>query len=89
MPIASTDGKYLVATYMAERQGVLPVWVRAPVRGKEYFSGLTRSKLYQLAGENKIRSVSIRAPGQLRGTRLFELRSILGFLESLQEGNNA
>jgi hypothetical protein len=60
----------------------LPEWVRAPSRGQEYFSGVGRSKLYQLAEEKKIRSVSIREkPNQKRGTRLFHLRSILDFLE--------
>jgi hypothetical protein len=57
------------------------VWVRAPTTGSEYFSGFSRSKLYLLEQAGKIRSVSIREPGQNKGTRLFELRSILEFIE--------
>jgi hypothetical protein len=58
-----------------------PEWVRAPSRGQEYFSGFGRSKLYQLANEGEIRSVSIRGEGKEKGTRLFHLQSILDFIE--------
>lgn len=44
--------------------------------------GLSRSYLYNLAGERKIRSVSIRKPGALKGRRLFDCASIRAFLES-------
>ena len=57
-----------------------PVWVRSPKQGVEFYSGLSRSKLYELAGKNFIRSVSIREPGQVKGTRLFNLQSILDFI---------
>ena len=57
-----------------------PVWIRSPKLGVEFYSGLSRSKLYELAGKNFIRSVSIREPGQVKGTRLFNLQSILDFI---------
>jgi hypothetical protein len=44
--------------------------------------GLSRSYLYNLANEGKIRSVSIRKPGALRGRRLFVCASIRDFLQS-------
>ena len=66
---------------LRERAGALPVWIRPPKNGNEYFSGFSRSKLYLLGVEGKIRSVSIREPGQEKGTRLFELKSILDFIE--------
>lgn len=44
--------------------------------------GLSRSYLYNLANERKIRSVSIRRPGALKGRRLFDCASIRAFLES-------
>jgi len=59
----------------------LPVWIRPPKNGPDHYCGITRSKLYLLAKEGKIRSASIRDPGQIKGTRLFELRSILDFIE--------
>ena len=65
---------------MAKLDGPLPVWVRAPKTGHERFTGLTRPKLYELAGKNLIRSASLREPGQLRGCRLFNLKSILDFI---------
>lgn len=43
--------------------------------------GLSRSYLYNLANEGKIRSVSIRKPGAIRGRRLFDCASIRAFLE--------
>jgi hypothetical protein len=66
---------------LRERTGPLPVWVRPPKNGNEYFSGFSRSKLYLEEKKGNIRSVSIRSPGQTKGTRLFELKSILDFIE--------
>ncbi|MFZ0827542.1 MAG: hypothetical protein WAO02_08975 [Verrucomicrobiia bacterium] len=70
-----------VAQIMADRDGSLPVWVRAPKRGHEFYSGCTRPKLYEWAGKGFIRSVSIREPGKIKGVRLFHLASILAFIE--------
>lgn len=64
-----------------ERDGSLPIWVRAPRRGHEHFSGLTRAKLYHLAGLGVIQTRSLREPGRVRGVRLFNLSSILDFIE--------
>ena len=69
-----------VAELLIERDGLLPVWIRSPKGGPEHYTGFTRSKLYQLAGEGHIRSVSIREPGQVKGVRLFHLSSILDFI---------
>ena len=69
---------------LTEQANGLPVWIRAPKTGPEFFSGFSRAKLYQLAGEGKIRSVSIREPGAIRGTRLFHLGSILAYIEKCE-----
>ena len=69
---------------LAERQGRLPVWIRSPKSGPEFYTGFTRSKLYEEASRGHIRSVSIRQPGQLKGTRLFQLNSILAFIEKCE-----
>ena len=61
-----------------------PVWVRSPKQGVEFYSGFSRSKLYELAHKGWIRSVSIREPGQVKGTRLFNLQSILDFIEQCE-----
>ena len=58
----------------------LPVWIRPPKNGVEFYSGFSRAKLYEGAGKGHFRSVSIRAPGQVKGTRLFNLQSILDFI---------
>jgi hypothetical protein len=52
--------------------------------GVEHFTGFSRAKLYELAANGKIRSVSIREPGAIKGTRLFHLKSILDFIESCE-----
>jgi hypothetical protein len=67
--------------FLAERQEGLPVWVRSPKSGTEHYTGFSRAKLYEGAAKGHFRSVSIREPGQIKGTRLFHLASILAFIE--------
>lgn len=74
-----------VLELIKERDGLLPVWVRAPVSGPEHYTGFTRAKLYELTADRKIRSVSIREPGQIRGIRLFNLASILHFIDQCEQ----
>ena len=62
-----------------------PEFIRAPKRGVEFYSGLSRAKLYELAGGGHIRSVSIRQSGQTKGTRLFHLQSILDFIAKCEQ----
>jgi hypothetical protein len=71
-------------TLLSERDGPLPVWIRAPKAGTDFFCGLSRAKLYQAAAEGQIRTASIRPVGRLRGTRLFHLGSILAFIEKCE-----
>jgi hypothetical protein len=73
---------------LAERQGTLPVWVRAPKGGPEFFSGVSRSKLYEWHAKGYIRAVSIREPGQVKGCRFFHLGSILAFIEKCEAESN-
>ena len=66
----------------ADQIGGLPVWVRAPKSGqREKYTSTSRSKLYEWAGDGLIESRSIRRPGQVRGVRLFSLRSIMKLIE--------
>ena len=78
---ATSTARERAEQLLRERNGPLPVWIRPPKNGNEYFSGFSRSKLYALAADGKIRTASIRAPGELKGTRLFELKSILDLVE--------
>jgi len=72
----------MTATSLPQDCGAqLPVWVRAPARGQEYFTGFSRSKLYQLATDGLIESASIREGKQKKGTRLFRLDSVLAYIE--------
>jgi len=74
------------AEIASDREGNLPVWVRAPKHGHEFYSGCTRPKLYEWAAKGFIRSVSIREPGRIKGVRLFHLASILAFIERCEAG---
>lgn len=76
----------LSSELLSERDGRLPVWIRAPKHGLEPFTGLTRAKLYQLAGEGKILTRCLREKGRVRGVRLFSLSSVLGFIDSCPAG---
>lgn len=74
---------------LAERQAGLPVWIRSPKSGPEHYTGFCRAKLYLEAGKGNIRSTSIREPGQVKGTRLFNLASILAFIEKSEAEGRA
>lgn len=66
------------------------IWLRAPKSGPEHYTGFSRSKLYELAGKGLIRSVSIRQhPGQVKGTRLFHLQSVLDYIASCEVAASA
>ncbi len=69
---------------LADVSGSLPIWIRAPKSGTEFYTGASRAKLYEWAGKALIRSVSIREPGRIKGTRLFHLPSILAFIEKCE-----
>lgn len=70
-----------VEQLLADLQNHLPVWIRSPKSGVEHYSGFSRAKLYEGAARGHFRSVSIREPGQTKGTRLFHLPSLLQFIE--------
>lgn len=48
--------------------------------------GISKSTLYRLADEGKIRTSSLRERGKLRGKRLFSLDSIAAFIEARATG---
>ena len=73
------------AELLQERQRGLPIWIRSPKFGTEFYCGFSRAKLYEGAGNGHFRSVSIREPGQVKGTRLFHLQSILDFIERCEK----
>jgi hypothetical protein len=82
-PSAEALGSELLSQINPQRTANLPIYIRAPKFGTEYYSGLTRGKLYELERNGKIRSVSLREPGRKQGVRLFHLGSILAYVEGL------
>jgi excisionase family DNA binding protein len=58
-----------------------PRWLRVPEAVK--YSGLSRSKLYELLSGGRIRSICVRSQkGAQRGVRLIDRESIDSFMES-------
>ena len=64
-----------------------PEFIRLPKLGLCPITGLSRSKLYDLISPNEgngfkpaVKSVSLRKPGQTKGTRLIVLQSLLAYL---------
>lgn len=57
-----------------------PVWLRVPQAVQ--LTGLSRSKVYELLAAGRIRSASLRDPGQRHATRLIDRASLLAFIES-------
>jgi hypothetical protein len=61
-----------------------PRWLRIP--GAVKYSGLSRSRLYELLAQGRIKSICLKSHNHaLRGVRLVDRESIDLFMESLQE----
>jgi hypothetical protein len=54
-------------------------------KGALILFGFPRSSLYRLVAEGKIKSVSLRRPGAVRGKRLFDCASIREYLHACME----
>jgi len=56
------------------------------MRSAVKYSGLSRSRLYELLGQRRIKSICLKSHNNaLRGVRLVDRESIDLFMESLQE----
>lgn len=63
------------------------LWLRDKQAVATY--SISRTKLWRLGKEGKIRTVSLQEPGMARATRLFEAKSIESYIESfLPENQN-
>jgi hypothetical protein len=61
-----------------------PEWTRLPKPGTLCpWTGLSRSKLWEVLQTGKVRNVCLRKPGAVRGARLIHLASLLAYLDSL------
>ena len=69
-------------------QGTHPEFIRMPNnRHACPYTGLSRSFLYGLATEGKIRTVSLRRRGAVRGVRLIDLDSLLSYIRESSAGS--
>lgn len=63
---------------------VQPIYDRVPAAQK--LTGISRSKLYELMAKGRIRSASLREPGQRHATRLIDRADLLRYIESHATG---
>ena len=80
----ATDCKTVV---VAATPNCRPEFIRLPKLGLCPITGLSRSKIYTLILPNEgngfkppVKSLSLRKPGQTKGTRLIVLQSLLDYL---------
>lgn len=74
---AIEDGTYTIAPRYLRDKGAIAMFA------------LSRTKLYTLAKEGKIKSISLQEKGTTRGTRLFCVESIQSYIESFATENAA
>jgi len=76
--------KKKIERLLAERdEAKRPVWIRPPKPGQvEFYSSLGRGKLYQAEAAGQIKTASLKPPGAVRGVKLFNLASVLRYVES-------
>ena len=73
----------------APKAAEIPEWIRLPRPGEhEPRTGLTRSVIARLCAEGKVKSITLRERGKLRGCRLVSLESLLAYLRSLDATQN-
>jgi len=63
-----------------ESNAVQPLWLRVPQAVQ--LTGLSRSKVYELLAEKRVRSASLKDPGQRHATRLIDRADLLRYIES-------
>ena len=70
-----------------------PEFIRTPKIGLCPYTGLSRAKMYELITVNAntgekppVKSVCLRKPGAIKGTRLIHLQSLLDYLHAHAEG---
>ena len=82
--IQSNGGQQTETTPVAASPANDAEFVDAP--GLRARFGIKRSLAYTLLAEGKIRGVSLRRKGRLRGKRLFDVSSVRQFLSAQMEG---
>ena len=56
-----------------------PRWLRVPVA--THYSGISRSKLYELFADGQIKAASVHSKGSKKGIRLIDRLSLDAYLE--------
>lgn len=64
-----------------------PEWI--DVKGVQHSFGISKSTTYRLHAAGKIRAVSMKQPGTLRGKRLFSYDSVAAYIEKMANAQEA
>lgn len=65
---------------------IKPEFIRLPRPGTLCpWTGLSRSKMWEVLLSGKVKTVCLRRPGAAKGARLIHLESLLAYLHSLAE----
>lgn len=75
-----TSLKTLNSNSQNEQTTILPFYAGHAETSR--LTGLSRTHLYQLFNEGKIKTIALRAKGKTRGRRLFLIESVLQFLDN-------
>jgi hypothetical protein len=66
---------------------IMPEFIRLPKPGTTCdWTGLSRSKMWEIIQTGKVKTVSLRPPGAAKGARLVHLASLVTYLHSRAEG---
>tara|TARA_R110002012_G_scaffold285937_1_gene477221 strand:- start:2282 stop:2518 length:237 start_codon:yes stop_codon:yes gene_type:complete len=69
---------------------ITPIYIRPPRSGNCPYTGLSKSKIFQLIrGENPpVKSIAMRESANARGTRLIHFQSLLDYIASFDLQNS-
>lgn len=65
----------------------LPIWIRVPEAVR--ITGLSRSKIYELMAEGKIRNASLKTGDMHHACRVIDRADLLRFIDSFATGGCA
>jgi hypothetical protein len=84
MKVATSSNTVVEGSAQTDQKYFRPEWIRVEDAVRRF--GLSRSRLYQLIGQKRIKSFSLRERNQIKGTRLLNYDSLCEFFEREAQG---
>jgi hypothetical protein len=79
MKVATSSNTVVEGSAQTDQKYFRPEWIRVEDAVRRF--GLSRSRLYQLISERRIKSFCLRERNQIKGTRLLSFDSLCEFFE--------